>query len=174
MTRPRSFAWFGILALAGLLSSSVAQQPRPRVPRLPPFELLDLSGQKQTLKDLKGEGATLLNFFFPGCSACNAEMPHLKALYEKYRQQGFQLISINLLPEQNGLLSKWASRGGFTHPILQAPQSGSMAQRYYVRETPTNYLLDGERWPVRRWRGYAPGNEEHMEKEIRQLLGLEP
>lgn len=162
-----------MLVLFGPLLSSLAQQPHPRVPRLPPFELLDLSGQKQTLKDLKGEGATLLNFFFPGCSACNAEMPHLKALHEKYREKGFQLISINLLPEQNGLLASWASRGGFTHPILQAPRGGSVAERYSVRETPTNYLLDGERWPVRRWRGYAPGNEERMEKEIRQLLGLD-
>ncbi len=160
--------------LLWLVSSTAAQQPRPRVPRLPAFELLDLSGQKRTLQDLKGKGATLINFFFPGCGACNTEMPHLKALYEKYREQGFELISINLLPEQNGLIADWAERGDYRHPILKAPEDdSSFARRYFVRSTPTNYLVDGDRWPVRRWRGYLPGNEKRMEKEIRQLLGLD-
>ncbi|MEE8587652.1 MAG: TlpA disulfide reductase family protein [Acidobacteriota bacterium] len=174
MKQFRALGLIGTLMLLWLPPSTVAQQPRPSVPRLPSFELFDLSGRKQTLQDLKGKGATLINFFFPGCSACNTEMPHLKALYEKYRDQGFELISINLLPEQNGWIAEWAKRGGYSHPILKAPRSGgSLAQRYFVRSTPTNYLVDGDGWPVRRWRGYAPGNEKRMEKEIRQLLGLE-
>lgn len=163
-----------IWVLTSLSPLPEAQQARPKVPRLPGFSLKDLSGRKMSLDDLKGRKATLLNFFYPGCGPCNAEMPYLKALYEKYRRQGFELVSINVLPEQNGLLKSWAERGGYTHPILQAPAGdATLMMRYGVREAPTNYLLNGDTWPVRRWRGYAPGYEDRMESEIRTLLGME-
>lgn len=113
----------------------------------------------------------MVNFFFPACSGCNVEMPHLSKLHESYRERGFSLISINILPDQNPLLGEWAGSRGLSHPILQGV--AGLSRRFRVESTPTNYLIDGETRLVKRYVGYRPGQEDRMESEILKLLGEE-
>jgi thiol-disulfide isomerase/thioredoxin len=58
------------------------------------FTLTDLQGKSWHLRDLKGE-VILVNFWATWCPPCRKEMPDLQALYDKYKSQGFVVLSIS-------------------------------------------------------------------------------
>ncbi|MCR8668238.1 TlpA family protein disulfide reductase [Aestuariibaculum sp. M13] len=57
------------------------------------MEFYTLQGDKMLLSDLKGK-VVLFDFWFKDCKPCIAAMPHLKKLYEEYKDQGFEIIGI--------------------------------------------------------------------------------
>ncbi|HSR67871.1 MAG TPA: TlpA disulfide reductase family protein [Acidobacteriota bacterium] len=141
------------------------------LPELPAFELPDLTGEMRSLEELKGR-VTMVNFFFPSCVGCNQELPFLKRLYEKYRDFGFSLISINIHPAQNRQLTRWAQKGGYSHPILRT-ESDAWRKAFRVEGTPTNCLLGDDNTMLKRYEGYSPHNLERMEEAVRRMLGLD-
>ena len=58
-------------------------------------ELEFVGGTKGTIADRKGK-VVLINLWGIWCGPCRAEMPHLIELQEKYRDQGFQVIGLNV------------------------------------------------------------------------------
>lgn len=141
------------------------------LPELPAFLLPDIQGEMRSLEELKGR-VTMVNFFFPTCGGCNQELPHLKRLYEKYRDFGFSLISINIRPSQNRQLTRWAQNGGYSHPILRT-ESEKWRKAFRVDGTPTNCLLGKDNTMLKRYEGYSPHNLERMEEAVRRMLGLD-
>jgi len=61
----------------------------------PDFSLPDLTGKTINLQKLKGK-VVLLDFWMPWCEPCREEFPALDALYKKYRNNGLEIIGINL------------------------------------------------------------------------------
>ena len=77
-------------------------QPGQDVFLLPPIEvdqpapeltLIDLDGNQVSLSDFLGQ-VVLVNNWATWCPPCREEMPEFKAYYEKYREQGFQIVAI--------------------------------------------------------------------------------
>ncbi|QUW00813.1 TlpA family protein disulfide reductase [Chloracidobacterium sp. MS 40/45] len=62
---------------------------------LPDFEAKDLNGKSVSLKTYKGK-VLLLDFWAAWCGPCIAELPMLREAYEKYKNQGFDILSISL------------------------------------------------------------------------------
>jgi peroxiredoxin len=61
----------------------------------PDFSLPDLTGKTINLQKFKGK-VVLLDFWMPWCEPCKEEFPALDALYKKYRNDGLEIIGINL------------------------------------------------------------------------------
>ena len=57
------------------------------------MELLD--GTTFKVSDRKGK-VLLLNIWGTWCGPCRAEMPHLIAMQDKYRDQGFEVLGLNI------------------------------------------------------------------------------
>lgn len=109
------------------------------------FAFQSLQGDKISLKDLRGK-VVLIDFWATWCQPCLAEMPHLKKMYDKYKNSGFEIIGI-CLDEENrrseviNLLTsnqfEWSQRfegKGF--------QSDAMRILFGVNSLPTVWLLD--------------------------------
>lgn len=80
----------------------------------PKFEGKDFEGNTVDNSLFTKNEATLLNFWFNGCSACVNEMPALEKFNEKLREKGAELIGVNVqateseesLNEAKNILSK--------------------------------------------------------------------
>ena len=61
------------------------------------FEFKTIDGENKRLSDYIGKSKyILLDFWASWCAPCIAEMPHLKYLYEQYKNKGLEIISISL------------------------------------------------------------------------------
>jgi thiol-disulfide isomerase/thioredoxin len=54
----------------------------------------DLSGKPMRLSDYKGK-VVLLDFWATWCGSYLQELPHVRAAYQKYNNQGFEVIGIS-------------------------------------------------------------------------------
>ena len=62
----------------------------------------DLSGNLLDEKTLDGK-VVLLDFWATWCGPCIAEFPHLKLLYQKYKDKGFEIVSYSVDVDQEQL-----------------------------------------------------------------------
>ena len=59
------------------------------------FNVKDLDGNDLSLEKYRGN-VILLDFWAVWCGPCIAEMPNVKQVYEKYKEDNFQIIGISL------------------------------------------------------------------------------
>ena len=61
------------------------------------FAMKDPEGNDVKLSDYVGKGKlVLVDFWASWCPPCRAEMPNLKKIYEKYKDQGFEIVGVSL------------------------------------------------------------------------------
>jgi thiol-disulfide isomerase/thioredoxin len=58
------------------------------------FAFGDFTGRARRLSEFRGK-YVLLDFWATWCKPCLADIPHLKELYEKYREKGFEIIGMD-------------------------------------------------------------------------------
>jgi thiol-disulfide isomerase/thioredoxin len=70
-----------------------------------PFELAfddAINGKKVDMKDFKGK-VVMIDWWATWCGPCVAELPHVKEIYKKYKDQGFEIVGVSLdNPEEKG------------------------------------------------------------------------
>lgn len=113
----------------------------------PPFELeqVNKNNELETVKlnDLKGKGV-MLNFWATYCKPCEAEMPYMEKLYAKYKDEGIEIVGVNLdLTEL--VVHRFIDRYDLTFPIPQ-DESGQIRELYGVGPIPSTFFInsDGE------------------------------
>ncbi len=58
------------------------------------MEFTSIDGEKINLKNYRGK-VVLIDFWSIRCAPCIQEMPHIRAMYDKYKDQGFEVIGIS-------------------------------------------------------------------------------
>ncbi len=110
----------------------------------------------------------VVNFWYPSCPPCRAEMPDLQATFEAHRDEGLEFIGIQLL----GLDSiaegqEFIDDFGITYAV--GPDAdGSLIIGYDVIGFPTTVFVDKDHNVVRKWTG--PLNSEKLEELVAELL----
>lgn len=120
-------------AISKLEAADVARQKAD-------FTLMDLQGKAWHLADLRGE-VVLVNFWATWCPPCRKEMPDLQALYDKYKDQGFVVLSIS--DEGTAKVVPFIKERNITYPVLLDP-GRKVNELFQVEGIPKSFVYDRE------------------------------
>ena len=67
-----------------------------------PIKFTALDGREVDLAAMKGK-VILIDFWATGCGPCCAEIPNMKAVYDKFHDQGFEIVGISFDTEKSKL-----------------------------------------------------------------------
>lgn len=109
------------------------------------FTETDSNGIEFTLESLKGK-VILLNFSAMWCGPCRAEVPHLLELYNKYKEQGLEIVQCIFQDEDGNPadiddLARWIKEFGCPYIVINDPDSSSV-NTYNFQAIPFNIVID--------------------------------
>jgi thiol-disulfide isomerase/thioredoxin/Tfp pilus assembly protein PilF len=137
----------------------------------PAFTLPDYPDRKNvSLSDYRGR-VVLLNFWYPSCGPCRGEFPTLQRVLDKYRDRGFEILSLNVLPEEKAFVMPYLTKNRYTFHALETDTDWA-EKTYGARGFPTNLLVDGEgRIMFKPGIVRSPREQRTFELQIESLLG---
>ena len=111
----------------------------------PDFQITLTDGSSARLSDTKGK-YTLLQFWGSWCGPCRAENPYLAALYRKYHDRGFEIISVALEQNPRNWQRAIAEDGMIWryHGMESADFGGPIAHQYNIHSIPAIFLINPE------------------------------
>lgn len=110
----------------------------------PNFKLMTPEGKEFSLYDLRGH-IVLLDFWASWCGPCLAEVPNLKAIYEKYHGKGLEILGVSL-DEKEAAWKGAIERKGLTWKHVSSLKGWKcpIAQRFKVTGIPRMYIIDAQ------------------------------
>lgn len=132
-----------VAVCAAFYVTPIAQAGKYVGKAFPNFTATDaVTGEKFTLKDLRGK-VVLVDFWATWCRPCIGELPNVKRAYKKYKDQGFEIVSISLDTNRRKFKS-FVSRQkmDWYHVMDGGGWSTRLAKKYNIRSIPAMVLLD--------------------------------
>lgn len=134
------------------------------------FRRETIDGRPFDLASLRGK-IVLLDFWSTSCASCIGEMPHVKEVFDRYRPQGFEVVSICLDEQKNRKrIGQIVERVDADWPvILESWSETPLRQRFNFTFVPVLMMLDRNGLLVS-----LDARGEKLEPAVRRLLGLDP
>lgn len=108
----------------------------------PSFSLTDIDGKTVSLSDFKGQ-YVFVDFWASWCGPCRKENPHLVEAYQKYHDQGLEIIGISLDDKKaNWLKAIEADKLPWVHLSDLKGWQSDLAIEYGIKSIPMNFLVD--------------------------------
>ena len=154
-----------------LITVACSQQSEPTDPA-PDFRMTlygtetRQAGETLRLSDLKGK-PVVLNFWFPSCPPCVAEMPEFERVFQHHKASGVEFVGVQLVgidTAQDG--QDFVNEVGVSYAL--GPDEDDIITKYKVNGFPMTVFIDKEQNIVRRWQGVL--NEEKMEEILSEIL----
>ena len=101
------------------------------------------------------------------------ELPRLQPLYERYQNQGFDIVAIDYRRDTERS-QKFIEEKELTYTFLENGEDDAevVSSLYKVGSFPTSFLIDAEGRILFYHLGFEPGDEEKIEHEIQRLLEM--
>jgi len=132
-----------LVLAAGILAVSFPALALEEGQPAPDFTLPDIQEGKPaiTLAELRGK-TVYVDFWASWCAPCLRSMPLINELYAQYKDQGFEVIAINVDdPIEDGREFLLDTPLDY---LIAADTKNEVLEQYGVRGMPTSFLIDSE------------------------------
>ena len=110
----------------------------------PEISLKTPEGEILALSSLRGK-VVLIDFWASWCGPCRKENPNVKKIYEKYKDQGFEIYAVSLDNNEAQWKGAIAKDGlAWKHVSELLGWKGTVSRAYGVGSIPQTFLLDKE------------------------------
>ncbi len=156
---PAIGALFGVIAIfAGCTPTDKSARP-PGDGRVevgapaPSYATLSLNGDSVSLAGQHGK-VVLLNIWATWCHPCRTEIPELRAIHERYRDRGLELVGVSVDSEgTDEAVRSFMKDFEMTFPVWRDPEE-RISTRFLAVGVPATFLIDRE--GILRWRKTGP------------------
>ncbi len=98
------------------------------------------------------------------------ELPRLQPLFEKYNDQGLEIIAVEAMHDTERA-TKFIKDKGLTYTFLEDhEEDGIVGDVFGVHSFPTSFLIDREGRVMYFHLGFDEGDEVELEEQIKTLL----
>jgi len=135
----------------------------------PDFSWQNSAGNIVHLSDLRGK-VVLLDFWATWCGPCRMTIPHVEALYEKYKNNGVVVMGVNLDSASKRKNVEEFIKTHDMHYLVISDAKGVVASRYGATSIPRFFIIDKNGGIAFTKIGYDPNMEKIISDEIDKLL----
>jgi thiol-disulfide isomerase/thioredoxin len=124
---------------------------------------------QQTLAEHRGQ-VVYLDFWVSWCGPCRKSFPWMNELQQKYRVQGFVIISVNLDADRT-LAKEFLLENPANFLVIYDPQ-GDIAQQFNIQGMPSSLLIDKQGNVQQAHTGFFTHKVKLYETQIMALLAV--
>ena len=106
--------------------------------KAPVFSELDINHQRISNKSVAGKNI-LIVFWATWCVLCMAEVPSLKQIYDKYKNDNFEIISVSSDRDSLKMISTIKEKKMDWSHIYNAPR---LLDDFLINQIPASFLID--------------------------------
>lgn len=143
------------------------EQSKPVIPNV---KFKDLDNKKFMLESFYSSGPILMNFWTLSCEPCKKEMKHLSRINEKYKDSGFQVVSVNMdTPRTIRKVKQFVNSQQYSFKVLSDPRM-DLFRKLGGSVMPLVVIVNMDGTIEKRHIGYSPGDEVQLEQEIVEVI----
>ncbi|MDQ3143149.1 MAG: TlpA family protein disulfide reductase [Bacteroidota bacterium] len=139
--------------------------------KFPTITLKSLDGQAVELqKKFTKNKLTVISFWATWCSPCKKELDAIKTLYPNWKKDGVEFIAITIDDAQQlNKVKPLIQQKGWVYTILSDINKESL-RKLNFQSIPQTFVVDPKGDIVYSHSGYAPGDEQELDKKLKSLL----
>ena len=154
---------FSIL-LIGLFAFSLSAQSVNNL------RLKTVDNKRFEIKEYLDKGPVVIAFWATWCKPCRKELPAIKEVYEKYKDQGLTILAISIdSPRSLSKVKSFVKSSDLPYEFLIDP-NGEQSTKLQVKDIPYTLLANKSGEIVYTHRGYREGDEKELDEKISELL----
>ena len=160
--------FFYVLFFSFVFSENISNT----VETIPNITLKDLNKKKLKLLDIIENKFVVFNFWNMACEPCKKEMKFLNEFHNKYKNNNFKVVSINMdSPRSMSKVKKYVKSSKYEFDVLLDPRM-NLFKKMGGSIMPFVIIVNDKGVITNKHVGYNLGDEVALEEEIKVLISF--
>ncbi len=160
--------FFYVLFFSFVFSENISNT----VETIPNITLKDLNKKKLKLLDIIENKFVVFNFWNMACEPCKKEMKFLNEFHNKYKNNDFKVVSINMdSPRSMSKVKKYVKSSKYEFDVLLDPRM-NLFKKMGGSIMPFVIIVNDKGVITNKHVGYNLGDEVALEEEIKVLISF--